>query len=148
MTTATECDTSLSAGQRRGSPAVPKVLCIDDDPDFMTAMDLRLSKYEVQVIKAFFGSQGIWLATSEQPDVIITDLNMPQGQGEYVIDFLRKDRRTAQIPIIVLTGKRTSNLQQILHSMGVEKVLTKPVRFDELASELSQYIDLRERTDD
>ena len=61
-----------------------KVLCIDDDPHVSHGMQLWLNQFEVEVLHAHFGMQGVALAISEQPDAIITDIRMPQGEGDHV----------------------------------------------------------------
>lgn len=124
---------------------IPKVLCIDDDPDFVNALQLRLNRFEVEVIQAFFGTQGVWLATREKPDLVITDVRMPQGGGEYVIETLGRHSETADIPIIVLTAERDCRALRRLRDLGAESCLTKPFRFAELVPRLSQYIELEQR---
>ena len=124
----------------------PKVLCIDDDPDVSRAIQLRLDNFEVEVIPAFFGTQGLGLAVTEKPDVIITDLKMPQGGGEYLLECLKCNAKTVDIPVIVLTGKSDENLPARMYRLGAAKLLKKPIAFDELVQELRRYIELRERT--
>ena len=127
---------------------LPKVLCIDDDPDFMTALQLRLNEFEIQLLQAFFGAQGVWLATREKPDVIITDVRMPQGGGEYVIEGLKRNDETADLPIIVLTAERDWHALRRLRDLGAGSCLTKPVRFSELVLALAPFIELDKRVSD
>jgi DNA-binding response OmpR family regulator len=126
--------------------SIPKVLCIDDDPDISRAIQLRLGNFEVEVKRAFFGTHGLWLAVTEKPDVIITDLRMPQGAGEYLLECLKRNAETADIPVIVLTGKHDENLPGQIYRLGAAKFLKKPLAFDELVQELRRHIELRERT--
>ncbi|MEO2048632.1 MAG: response regulator [Pirellulales bacterium] len=125
--------------------ALPKVLCIDDDPEISRIIQLRLSEFEVEVERAFCGMQGHWLAVTSNPDVIITDLRMPQGEGEYILECLKRNAETFHIPVIVLTGKSGNDLSGQLKSLGAAGFLRKPFHFDELFNELSQYIKLRSR---
>ncbi len=66
--------------------AIPKVLCVDDDPNVATSITRGLRPFKVDVLSAYHGMQGIWLATTEKPNVIITDLAMPWTRGEDLID--------------------------------------------------------------
>ncbi|NOY28962.1 MAG: response regulator [Planctomycetes bacterium] len=123
----------------------PKVLCIDDDPNISEALSRRLHRYDVEVVRAFHGMHGYWLAVTEAPDVIITDLQMPQGAGEHIIECLKKNAETADIPVIVLTGKGDPGLEAKMLRLGAEHFLHKPASFDEILDKLGQHLTLRER---
>jgi response regulator RpfG family c-di-GMP phosphodiesterase len=123
----------------------PLVLCIDDDPAIATALSLRLQSYEVRVATAYFGAQGIWLAVTERPDAIVTDLRMPQGHGHYVVECLRSRADTRDVPVIVLTGCRDQDSQKRMLSLGVRHYLHKPIPFDDLLEALATYIPLAQR---
>lgn len=121
------------------------ILCIDDDPDIAGTIALRLRQYEVNVLAAFHGMQGFAIASREKPDVIITDLRMPMGEGEFVLDSLKRNSQTAHIPVIVLSGQRGDDLPGRVHRLGAVRFFRKPVLFEQLLEELSRYIPLRER---
>lgn len=138
--TSRQISETVQAGQ-----ICPKVLCIDDDPNVSEAIARRLHSYDVEVVRAFHGMHGFWLAVTEKPDVIITDLRMPQGEGEYVVECLKGNSETAHIPVIVLTGKSEPGLEDKLFRLGVEHFLPKPASFDEILDKLGQYVKLRKR---
>ena len=121
----------------------PTVLCIDDDPQVSEVIQDRLEGYEVKLLRAFFGTQGIWMAVTEKPDVIICDLRMPQGDGATVIECLKRNRQTAAIPIIVLTALHEPGLQRRLEGIGASRYLTKPIHFNDLLGELQRHIEVR-----
>ncbi len=123
------------------SQRVPTVLCIDDDPDVSRMIELRLRSFEVKCNRAFFGTQGIWESLCEKPDAIVLDFNMPQGRGDYVLETLRRNAKTADIPVIVLTGQ--PDLEPRLKRLGAQGFLKKPVHIGLLLAELSKYVDLR-----
>jgi two-component system, OmpR family, response regulator RpaA len=123
----------------------PKVLAIDDDPELLRTLQLRFSNYELRMIAAYHGMHGIWLAATEKPDLIITDVRMPQGEGGYVIECLKQRAETASIPVIVLTGRRDGDLPARMMRLGAAKVFHKPVAFDELLVETAKHIELRRR---
>ncbi len=122
----------------------PKVLCIDDDPAITAAIRLRLSRYDVEVLTASDGKEGIWTALNEQPDVIITDLRMPEGDGDYVVECLKGRADTSEIPIITLTGKRDSQSEHWMRTLGVKHYLFKPLKEEKLISALREYVEIRE----
>jgi DNA-binding response OmpR family regulator len=128
-----------------GESGWPTILCIDDDPQITEAIRLRLRPYEVNVLCASYGMHGFWLAMTERPDLIITDMRMPQGPGDYVVHCLRNNSDTRSIPVIVLTGQRGPDVQKQLEGQDVSVVLTKPVLFDQLKRTIEAHVALRER---
>jgi two-component system, OmpR family, response regulator RpaA len=123
----------------------PTILCIDDDPQIPESIGLRLSQYEVNVITASHGMHGFWLAMTGRPALVITDLNMPQGAGDYVVECLRQNSDTREIPVIVLTGRRDANLESRMRNNGVNEYLVKPVHFDTLLEAIVKNIPIQER---
>jgi response regulator RpfG family c-di-GMP phosphodiesterase len=121
----------------------PKVLCIDDDPAITVALRMRLNQYELDVLTASDGTDGFWLAVNSEPDVIVTDLRMPNGDGDYLVECLKGRADTSEIPIITLTGRRDQQLERWMRTLGVEEYLHKPPDFDKLASALGRYIELK-----
>jgi DNA-binding response OmpR family regulator len=125
----------------------PMILCIDDDPEITEAIRIRLRPYELEVLCADHGMQGFWLAMTERPDLIVTDMRMPQGAGDYIVRCLRNNSDTRSIPVIVLTGKRGQELDRQLKGLEVGIVLTKPVSFEDLQAAMAKYVPLRDRGD-
>lgn len=121
------------------------ILCIDDDPGISETIALRLQPYDVEVLCAYHGMHGLSIAKTQRPDLIITDVRMPQGGGDYVIECLRNSSGTKDIPIIVLTGRQDSCLNAVTQRLGIEIVFTKPVRFSDLASAIKWYLPLGRR---
>ena len=142
-------DDGTNEGSTRSTPETclpgveqPTVLCIDDDPEISRVIDLRLQDYGVNVLRAYHGMHGFWLAMTERPDVIITDINMPQGEGDYVVECLKRNSETNEIPIFVLSGTKDESLIRRMITLGVERYLTKPLHLDELTEALKPYIRL------
>jgi response regulator RpfG family c-di-GMP phosphodiesterase len=130
---------------RLKNAAWPTILCIDDDPQIPEAIGLRLNQYEVNLLSACHGMHGFWLAMTNRPRLIITDVNMPQGAGDYVVDCLRHNCDTRDIPIIVLTGQRDPQLENRLRHSGTDEYLVKPVHFDRLREAIFKHLPLKER---
>lgn len=129
-----------------GTPTrTPRILCVDDDPDIQTAIEMRMRKYDVEIDHAYYGMQGIVEAGKSTPDLILMDQAMPHGNGEFLLEAVKRNRATSSIPVIVLTGMRDPQLKHRLIQAGAEAFLQKPVRFDDLVHHLSRFVDLRER---
>ncbi len=128
-----------------GTSKQPILLCIDDDPQISEVIQLRLREYDVDVRTALHGMHGFYEAMTEKPDLIITDMRMPQGEGDYVVKCLRSNTDRCQVPIIVLTGQRDPTVEGRMRRLGVEEFFTKPMSFDELREAIAKYIPLRKR---
>ena len=124
--------------------AQPTVLCIDDDPEVSGAIERRLSRYDVHLIRAFHGMHGYAEALARKPDVIVMDLRMPNGDGATILECLRRNQQTAAIPVIVLTGMRDRRLKYRLLNLGANEFLYKPLPLDELTRTLGRFVDLHE----
>lgn len=124
----------------RESARRPKVLCIDDDPDVSKALKIRLEAEGMDVVRAFDGMQGFWMALDTRPDVIICDMVMPDGEGNYLLSRFRAHTITKNVPIIILTGQTNPALKRQMLSLGVTAYLMKPLMFSELLCELRSLV--------
>lgn len=106
---------------------IPKVLVVDDDDAFFNLLKNRLSK-DCVLIWAQDGEDGITKALDKQPDLIVTDIIMPQTNGFEVIRRLKSHQETAHIDFIILSGygePRVVYEQKFLDSLGIRKYLIK-----------------------
>ena len=124
----------------------PLILCIDDDPDIVSAIEMRLRKYDLRTVGAFTGMQGIWHAANDQPDLIITDVRMPQGDGICVLECLKRNAATAAIPVIVLSGLGQQDLQGRVRNLGAVGFVRKPVDFHKLIPMIRSVISFPDET--
>lgn len=83
----------------------PRILVVDDDPLVLKALSAMLQKYLVEVVQAPNGMQGFWLTLRTQPDLVITDYNMDQGSGHYLLSRIKSTPSVQHIPVIVFTGQ-------------------------------------------
>jgi len=122
----------------------PTVLCIDDDPEITHSIKLLLSIYDVNVICECCGRLGIWDIYRKKPDLVITDLRMPEGDGQFLLEQLQAFPKTVQIPVIVLSGQRNSQLAGRMRHLGAASFLNKPVSRETLIAEIERFIPLHE----
>ena len=108
-----------------------KVLVVDDDTLLVRLIEHNLSQIDIQVIKAYSGYEGIPLVRSQQPDLVILDIVLPDIDGWEV---LQRIRQISKVPILMLTIKE--NEEDIVRSLdqGADDYCTKPVGMRELAS--------------
>ena len=142
MKTATQEETISDVKAR------PTILCVDDDIDLLRAIELRLRSFDVDYLQAVNGDDGFIEALKHKPDVILLDLEMPNGNGIKTLEFLRHTAATRTTPVLILTGKHNPALKKKVIGLGANQFLTKPIQFEALQHELSRYIDfLRSVTD-
>src|SRR4029079_4101569 len=84
---------------------VPRVLLVDDSPVVLKWLTSALRNYDLEVSQATNGMQGFWLTLKTHPDVVITDYNMEQGSGHYLLNRIKRTPSTQDIPVIVFTGE-------------------------------------------
>ncbi|HEY9297077.1 MAG TPA: response regulator [Phormidium sp.] len=104
-----------------------KVLLIEDNAESLTILLELLEDEGFQVIGARNGLIGLHLTIEHSPDVIVSDINMPQMNGYGVLYALRRNPKTAIIPIILITGETTDSERKLSLELGANDFLTKPV---------------------
>ena len=102
-----------------------KILIIDDDPDILDVLNLTLSENFI-VISAQNGKEGLELVKSKNPNIIITDYNMPVMDGPEFCRNLRKDVLLRHLPVIMLTGRGDTKDMVTGIESGVDDYLIKP----------------------
>lgn len=109
-----------------------KILVVDDDLDTLRLVGLMLQKQGYQIVAASNGQQGLDLAFSELPNLILLDVMMPQMDGYEVARRLRADEKTADIPILMFTAKSQLDDKVTGFESGADDYLTKPTHPSEL----------------
>lgn len=118
------------------------ILHIEDDRDLSAALSMRLRPYGIAVIPAFNGMEGYRRAFLNPASAIILDLELPNGNGDYVMRRLKETPVTKDIPVIVLTGKKERAAERQMMNLGADAYLTKPLNFDALLANLKRLIKL------
>jgi signal transduction histidine kinase/ActR/RegA family two-component response regulator len=104
------------------------ILYIEDNLANVRLIERLLAAHErVEVISAMTGELGIDLARQHAPDLILLDLHLPDLRGDEVLIRLRKDPRTREIPVVVLSADATPGQIERLRASGAHDYLTKPI---------------------
>jgi len=120
---------------------VHRILIIDDEDDIREVAALSLESVAGwEVIMASSGAQGLVRAAEYLPDAILLDVMMPGMDGPTTFRELRKNPRTARIPVLLLTAKVQSSDQRRFADLGVEAVLFKPFDPMTLSAEISSVL--------
>lgn len=123
-------------------PERPLLLIIEDNRDVVTYMK-RLLKNDYQIETAPNGQTGIEMAFDLVPDVVISDVMMPEKDGYAVCETLKNDGRTSHIPIILLTAKAAETDKIDGLKSGADAYLMKPFNKEELFIRLEKLLELR-----
>jgi len=109
-----------------------RILIVEDEQDIADLVGFNLQRAGYEVLKAFDGVEGTVMAKRERPDLIVLDLMLPGRDGYAVFRELRRDTRTANTPVIMLTARaQTQDRIQGLEA-GADDYLTKPFSPKEL----------------
>ncbi|MEM6397566.1 MAG: tetratricopeptide repeat protein [Bacteroidota bacterium] len=120
----------------------PKLLIVEDNPDVQQYMALVLADY-YDIELADNGALGIEKAIETIPDLIISDVMMPEVDGNELTQTLKQDERTNHIPIILLTAKSDSDSKISGLEMGADAYLSKPFEERELFVRIDKMLELR-----
>ncbi len=107
----------------------PHILVIDDEPQILRAMRTILTEKQFKVTTAGRGEEGLALAATNEPDLVILDLGLPDMDGVEVCTRLRE---WTQIPIIILSVRDSERDKVAALDQGADDYLTKPFGIEEL----------------
>ena len=117
-----------------------RILVIDDEPDSLEVVMILLEMYDVQVLTATNGQEGLEAAKQFRPLFIISDLSMPEMSGWEMLDALKRDRTTLDIPVIALTAHAMEGDRNRAIAAGFHNYLTKPLRPDTFIRDLLDVV--------
>lgn len=117
-----------------------KILVVDDEKDIVELIRYNLEKEGYRVISAYDGMQAIKLAEKEQPHLIILDLMLPSLGGLEVCKILKRNEKTAQIPILMVTAKSTETDKVVGLELGADDYVTKPFSPRELVARVKAVL--------
>ena len=107
-----------------------KILIVDDERDLVDAYVRLLERAGHRCVGAFGAHEAIELIDADIPDLVLTDLSLPDSNGLEVIRHLRA--KSAIIPIIVMSGHNTQGMNEAARAAGANLCLLKPVSIAEL----------------
>jgi DNA-binding response OmpR family regulator len=117
-----------------------RILIIDDDDSLLTVMSLMLKRAGHQVILRDTVRSGIETAFHEPIDLAIIDVMMPEMNGYQVCSVLRKDPRSSQIPLLILTALSGLEEKEHAEDAGADAFVTKPVTLDALRTSVEELL--------
>jgi len=117
-----------------------KILIVEDEKDIVKMLEYNLKKEGFRTISAQDGEDALEYAVREHPDLIILDLMLPGMDGLEVCRELKKETKTASIPIIMLTAKAQESDKVVGLELGADDYMTKPFSPRELIARIKAVL--------
>lgn len=121
-----------------------KILIIEDNPANMKLACLLMDKGGYTALCAVDAELGLALARSEQPDLILMDVQLPGMDGFTATALLKRDPATATIPVIALTSMAMKEDREKSETAGCDAYIAKPLRYQELYAAIELLLSGRE----
>jgi two-component system cell cycle response regulator DivK len=123
---------------------VTKILYVEDNDDNVYMLKMRLELLgDYEVLAAENGEKGCEMAATEQPDLVLMDLEMPVVDGWEATRRLRDNPQTRDIPIIALSAHALAGEREKALAAGCNEFDTKPIEFDRLVATIRQLLERR-----
>jgi CheY-like chemotaxis protein len=113
-----------------------KILYVEDNDDNVFVLKSRLTRKGYTVLIASDGVQGVSMATTEQPEVILMDLSLPVLDGWEATRRIKASKATRHIPVIALTAHAMTGDRERAFEAGCDDYDTKPVEIDRLIGKI------------
>lgn len=118
-----------------------RILLVDDEPDLVQMVSVRLTAAGYEVTPAYDGQQALDQVKQARPDLIILDLMLPKLDGYKVCRLLKFDERTKSIPVLIFTARAQVEDVTLATECGADGYLTKPFEAKALLEKLQQLLE-------
>lgn len=116
------------------------ILLVEDNEMNLDMLSRRLERRGYDVIIATDGAQGVALASSEQPDLILMDMSLPVMDGWEATRRIKSNNELNAIPIIALTAHAIAGDREKALAAGCDEYESKPVKFPQLLAKIKQFL--------
>ncbi|MDD5771446.1 MAG: response regulator transcription factor [Candidatus Omnitrophica bacterium] len=117
-----------------------KILVVEDEKDIIKMLEYNLKKEGFKVVSARDGEDALDMAVREYPDLVLLDLMLPGMDGLEVCKSLKKETKTALIPVIMLTAKSQESDKIVGLELGADDYITKPFSPRELIARIKAVL--------
>ena len=123
--------------------AMPKILLVEDNEMNRDMLSRRLARKGFEVLLALDGEQAVTMTVTEQPELVLMDMNLPLKDGWSAAREIRADARCQGIPIIALTAHAMSDDRSRALAAGCDDYETKPLDFQRLLAKIATLLEAR-----
>jgi CheY-like chemotaxis protein len=120
---------------------MPKILLVEDNEMNRDMLSRRLSRNGYEILIAVDGVQGVAMAASEKPDLILMDMSLPVMDGWEATRRVKADAATSSIPVIALTAHALVQDREKAMAAGCDDFDTKPVELPRLLDKIKRLLD-------
>ena len=117
-----------------------RVLIIEDHPANMNLAIFLLEEAGHTVLNTFDAENGLTLARSERPDLILMDIQLPGMDGLEAIRLLKQDDATRVIPVIALTALAMKGDEERIRAAGADGYIAKPIRYQAFLATIASHL--------
>ena len=118
-----------------------RALIVDDDPELLGILRKYLENHGFETISAANGAEALAAAPAGKPDIIITDVEMPRLDGFALCRRIKENRVLADIPVIIMTGKKISEADQVAgYGYGADDYVVKPFSYPVLLAKIKSML--------
>jgi len=117
-----------------------RVLYIEDNIDNMTLVRRVLEIEGYEVISAETGQDGLAKAQANDPDIVITDINLPDIDGYEITRILKSNGKTSHIPVVAMTANVMQKHRDSVAAAGCDGFISKPIDIDELPDQIEHFL--------
>lgn len=121
-----------------------KILVVDDDPQIVRLLELRLRANGFEVICGYDGYQCVQQAELELPDLIVLDIKMPLKGGINAFEILKSTHTTEMIPVIFITAFPSAEVKKQVMTLGAADFISKPFKSDELIEKINYILNVNQ----
>jgi two-component system, cell cycle response regulator DivK len=122
---------------------MPKILIVEDNEDNWQILSRRLRRRGYDVVVARDGKQGLTMAKSDRPDLILMDMNLPLLDGWEATRLIKKDPKAKNTPVIALTAHALTGDRDKALEAGCDDYHTKPVELPRLLEQIEAQLQKR-----
>ncbi len=116
-----------------------RILFVDDDPFTLETLTKAVEVFGHQALLADNGKTGLDLAAMQSPDLIFTDMRLPDMDGLTFVRKLQEQPATTRIPVLVLSASPDLDAVEMARSAGAKDYINKPIRLQALLDIIQQY---------
>lgn len=116
------------------------ILVVDDEETNRELFRQVLTIQGYDVLEADSGEKAIAVVQASKPDLVLLDLFMPEGDGLTVLNAVRSNAETKEIPIVVITAAANEDIHQKTQKAGCNALLRKPVDMTQMLETVAQFI--------
>lgn len=116
------------------------ILVVDDDPEITRMLQIMLEFHGFAVTRAHGTAQGMTMLSKETPDLVLLDFMMPHLDGLELCSYIRRDPRTANVPVIIFSAANGDDRLQAAMNAGATRFIQKTVGKDELMKAITDTL--------